>query len=392
MSRVMIVAGEASGDLHGANLVTATKTMAPDVEFYGMGGTRLAAAGVELFFDLEHMALMGITEVISSLNRVWSTLKTLRNSLEQEKPAALVLIDYPDFNLRLAKAARAVGVPVFYYICPQIWAWRTGRIRLMEQWVDRRVVVFPFEVEFYNRHGLTADFVGHPLLDIMAPPRPKTEVKEELGFDPDQEMLLLMPGSRKHLVAQLLPIMLQAAAMIRSKRPSLTLALARAETMPDSFLAPFLSQAPDDLKIISGRPHDLQNAADVALVASGTATLETALMLTPMVVVYRMNYLSYLLGRLLVRTDHVAMANLIAAERVVPELIQGEVYPGRIASELLKILESPEIRAGMVLKLNRIRDRLGKPGASRRAAELLLLTINRGAGKLMTGPVETGVI
>lgn len=373
----MIIAGEASGDLHGANLVAEATAMVPELSFFGMGGPRLQAAGVDLLFDLEHMSLMGITEVISSLGRVWQTLKVLGEALTREKPAALVLIDYPDFNLRLAKVAHQTGVPVFYYICPQIWAWRTGRIRQMEQWVDRRVVVFPFEVDFYAGYGLTADYVGNPLLDVIGKPRPKPEVKKELGLDPHQELLLLMPGSRKHLVEKLLPIMLQAASRIRASHPDLTVALAKAETLENDLLAPLLTQGPNNLQIIAGRTHQLQNAADAAIVASGTASLETALMLTPMVVVYRMSTLTYLLGRLLVRTEHVAMANLIAAERVVPELIQYDVNPESMAAEVLPLLESTETRTRMISGLSRVRDRLGQPGASRRAAALLCETMEK---------------
>ena len=374
MTRIMISAGEASGDLHGANLVRAARELDPSVEFYGLGGERMQQAGTDLLFDLEHMSLMGITEVLSSLGQVFSTLGTLKKSLKTEKPDALVLIDYPDFNFRLAKAAHKAGVPVVYYICPQIWAWRTGRIKKMAKLVDRRVVVFPFEVDFYAKHGLTADFVGHPLLDAMAPPRPKSEVKSELGFDPARELLLLMPGSRRHLAAELTPVMLEAAQTLRKKRPGLQLAVSRADTMPADFLDDLLADGPDDLKVIAGQSHALQNAADAAVVASGTSTVETALMLTPMVVVYRMSRLSYLLGRLLVDTEHIAMANLIAGERIVPELIQHEAEPVRIAAELERIMGDPEAHERMTAGLARVRQRLGDPGASRRAAALILET------------------
>jgi lipid-A-disaccharide synthase len=379
----MISAGEASGDLHGANLVRAARELDPSVEFYGLGGERMQKAGTELLFDLEHMSLMGITEVLSSLGQVFSTLGTLKKSLKKEKPDALVLIDYPDFNFRLAKAARKAGVPVIYYICPQIWAWRTGRIKKMAKLVDRRVVVFPFEVDFYAKHGLSADFVGHPLLDAMAPPRPKSEVKVELGFDPERELLLLMPGSRRHLAAELTPVMLEAAWTLGKKRPGLQLAVARADTMPADFLDDLLADGPEDLKVIAGQSHALQNAADAAMVASGTSTVETALMLTPMVVVYRMSRVSYLLGRLLVDTEHIAMANLIAGERIVPELIQHEAEPMRMAAELERIMGDPEAHERVTAGLARVRERLGGPGASRRAAALVLETAR---GKPRHGP------
>lgn len=387
MRRVMLVAGEASGDLHGSNLVRAARELAPDLSFYGVGGPRLEQAGMDLMFDLEHMSLMGLTEVFSGLARTLSILRRLKRSLKNDRPDGLVLIDYPDFNLLLAKAAQEAQIPVFYYICPQIWAWRRGRVRKMARLADRRVIVFPFEKEFYESRGTEADFVGHPLLDIMDPPRPKAEAKAELGLDPDRTWLLLMPGSRRHVVRELLPIMLGAVRILRQSRPDLGLVLARAETLSPDFLAPWLENGPEGLKVVEGNSHRLQNAADLALVASGTSTLETALMLTPMVVIYRLSHLSYQLGKLLVRVDHVAMANLIAGRRLVPELIQHEAGPVRIATELDRLIGDEDLYRETLAGLEGIRSRLGGPGASRRAAALLLETIdhkNRGrpAGRI----------
>ncbi|MEW5723286.1 MAG: lipid-A-disaccharide synthase [Thermodesulfobacteriota bacterium] len=376
MKRVMISAGEASGDLHGSNLARAVKSLDPEVEFYGLGGRRLREAGTELLVDLEHTAVMGLTEVLAGLGQVFSALRTLKAELKKDPPAAVVLIDYPDFNLRLARAAHRAGVPVFYYICPQIWAWRIGRLKKMAELVDRRVVVFPFEKDFYESRGLGADFVGHPLLDIMAPPRPRAQVKAELGFAPDRNLLLMMPGSRRALTALLAPVMFAAAGLLRVKYPDLQLAVSRADTLPPDFLDPFLEKAPGGIRVLAGDSHALQNAADAALIVSGTSTVETALMLTPMVVAYRMSRLTYFLGRMLVRTDHIAMANLIAGERVAPELIQDEAAPERMAAEVDKILSDGEARRIMIEGLGRVRERLGGPGASRRAAGLLLETMS----------------
>jgi len=375
LTRVMIVAGEASGDLHGANLAAEARRMAPDLSFFGMGGSRLKAAGVELMVDLTHMSLMGITEIFSALGHVRSALKTLKTAMARERPAALVLIDYPDFNLSLAKEARRLGIPVFYYICPQIWAWRTGRVKKMARLVDRLLVVFPFEVEFYRKYGLEAEFIGHPLLDVMAPPRPKAEVKAELGFDPDTPLLVLLPGSRRPLVGKLLPLMLEAARLILTKRPDLNLALAQAETLNADFIESFIQDPSLGIKVAAGRSHTLQNAADAVLAASGTATLETALMLTPMVVVYRTSLLTYLLGKSMLKTEHVSIVNLIAGRRIVPELLQNEVRPDKIAAELERILMDAGGRKKMIEDLEAVRGALGEPGAGRRAAEMLLQTI-----------------
>lgn len=373
MNQVMIVAGEASGDLHGANLVRAVGSAAPDVSFFGLGGKKLEAAGVRLLFDLEHMSLMGITEVFSGVGKFLSIYRSLKEAMIRERPRALVLIDYPELNLALAKTAKAAGIPVFYYICPQVWAWRTWRVKKLGRFVDRRIVVFPFEVDFYKKHGLHADFLGHPLLDMMDAPRPRPEVRTELGLETDRPHLLLMPGSRAHLVKTLLPIMMKAVHLIRRDIPNLQVLLARADTL-DSDLIGSLTKG-HDLKIISGKSHLLQNAADAVLVASGTSTLETALMVTPMVVIYKTTPLSYFLGRHLINTKVVSIPNLIAEKEVVPELLQYDVTPGKIAAHLRRILVAGREREEMISGLARVREKLGQAGAARRAAELLIDTI-----------------
>ncbi len=377
MKRIMIVAGEASGDLHGSNLVRSALSLDPDLKFYGLGGENLRNAGIDLLFDLEHQGLFGFLEIVSSLRSTIGIYRSLKASLTRDRPSAVVLIDYPDFNLRLAKSAKRLGIPVFYYISPQLWAWRPGRVKKIDRYVDRMAVVFPFEPDFYQRHGVEVSFVGHPLLDVMDPPRPKEEVKTELGFDPSQPLLGLLPGSRMSEIKAHLPLMLESARRLNAGRPNgVSLAVAQADSLGSGELTPFLELGPKDVKLVAGRTHDLQNAADVILTASGTATLETALMLTPMVVIYRLKLLSYQIFRRMVKIEHVAMANLIAGEEVVPELLQNDARPDNIVTELNRILDSPEDRRRMVEGLTLIRKKLGGQGASLRAARLLLETIN----------------
>ncbi len=377
MKRIMIVAGEASGDLHGSNLVRSALSLDPDLKFYGLGGENLRNAGIDLLFDLEHQGLFGFLEIVSSLRSTIGIYRSLKASLTRDRPSAVVLIDYPDFNLRLAKSAKRLGIPVFYYISPQLWAWRQGRVKKVDRYVDRMAVVFPFEPDFYQRHGVEVSFVGHPLLDVMDPPRPKEEVKTELGFDPSQPLLGLLPGSRMSEIKAHLPLMLESARRLNAGRPNgVSLAVAQADSLGSGELTPFLELGPKDVKLVAGRTHDLQNAADVILTASGTATLETALMLTPMVVIYRLKLLSYQIFRRMVKIEHVAMANLIAGEEVVPELLQNDARPDNIVTELNRILDSPEDRRRMVEGLTLIRKKLGGQGASLRAARLLLETIN----------------
>lgn len=377
MKRIMIVAGEASGDLHGSNLVRSALSLDPDLKFYGLGGENLRKAGIDLLFDLEHQGLFGFLEIVSSLRSTIGIYRSLKASLTRDRPSAVVLIDYPDFNLRLAKSAKRLGIPVFYYISPQLWAWRQGRVKKIDRYVDRMAVVFPFEPDFYQRHGVEVSFVGHPLLDVMDPPRPKEEVKTELGFDPSQPLLGLLPGSRMSEIKAHLPLMLESAGRLNAgRRNGVSLAVAQADSLASGELTPFLELGPKNVKLVAGRTHDLQNAADVILTASGTATLETALMLTPMVVIYRLKLLSYQIFRRMVKIEHVAMANLIAGEEVVPELLQNDAHPDNIVTELNRILDSPEDRRRMVEGLTLIRKKLGGPGASLRAARLLLETIN----------------
>lgn len=377
MKRIMIVAGEASGDLHGSNLVRSALSLDPDLKFYGLGGENLRNAGIDLLFDLEHQGLFGFLEIVSSLRSTIGIYRSLKASLTRDRPSAVVLIDYPDFNLRLAKSAKRLGIPVFYYISPQLWAWRQGRVKKVDRYVDRMAVVFPFEPDFYQRHGVEVSFVGHPLLDVMDPPRPKEEVKTELGFDPSQPLLGLLPGSRMSEIKAHLPLMLESARRLNAGRPNgVALAVAQADSLGSGELTPFLELGPKDVKLVAGHTHDLQNAADVILTASGTATLETALMLTPMVVIYRLKLLSYQIFRRMVKIEHVAMANLIAGEEVVPELLQNDARPDNIVTELNRILDSPEDRRRMVEGLTLIRKKLGGQGASLRAARLLLETIN----------------
>ncbi|MBW2139803.1 MAG: lipid-A-disaccharide synthase [Deltaproteobacteria bacterium] len=379
MTRIMIAAGESSGDLHGSNLVRSALSLDPDLEFYGLGGEKMKAAGVWLLFDLEHQGLAGLAEVITSLRSTLATLNTLKNSLKQERPSGLVLIDYPDFNLSLAKTARRLGIPVFYYISPQVWAWRRGRIKKIKRLVNQMVVVFPFEVAYYRQHGFDVSFVGHPLLDVMDIPRPKEEVKAELGFAAAEPLLGLLPGSRMSEIRQHLPLMLECASQVRNQVPGLSLAVAQADTIKTEELDPYLDACPIKVKVMRGQTHSLQNAADVILAASGTATLETALMLTPMVVIYRVRSLTLFLLKRLVKLEHFAMANLIAGERLVPELLQKQARPDRITAELVSLLKEPETRTKMIDGLKNVRKKLGEPGGSKRAAELLLATIEKGS-------------
>jgi lipid-A-disaccharide synthase len=369
---VLIVAGEASADLHGSHLVTALKRLDPALTFWGIGGPRLKEAGVRILFNSSEMAVVGLTEVFSRLATVTRAYLKLKALLWKNQPALLILMDYPDFNLRLARAAKRFRIPVLYYISPQVWAWRKGRVETIRRCVDRMAVILPFEKEFYRERGLHVDFVGHPLLEEIPAGLDGRKVRMELGLDPATPVLAILPGSRKEEVINLLPVMVEAAERIRSKHSDLVCLLPRASTIPVELLDEILRTSPVHVQVMRGEVYRVLKACDVALVASGTATLEAAILETPMVIAYRVSFLSYWIGRMVISVPFIGLVNLVAGEGVVPELIQNDVTPERLAQEAMDILEHDDKRRNMVRKLQALRETLGQGCASERTARIAL--------------------
>jgi lipid-A-disaccharide synthase len=314
---------------------------------------------------------MGLVELAGNLKNIWSAYQLLRRALRERKPKLLVLIDFPEINLRLARAAKRLGIPVLYYISPQIWAWRKGRVRQIARWVDRMAVVFPFEAGFYQTHGVSVTFVGHPLLDTVRVTESRDAVLAKLGLDAEKPVIALLPGSRRGEVAYHLPVMAEAAAQLRRDRDIQFLCVC-ASTIDPGMLKSGLRRAGVNIPIVERGRYDAVNAAELVWTASGTSTLESALLLKPMVIVYRLSRLTYWLARLLVRVEHIGMVNLIAGERLVPELVQSKLHPEAIVEESRRILDRPEIRCRIVAKLSNLRNQLGAPGAAGRVAELAL--------------------
>jgi lipid-A-disaccharide synthase len=366
----MIVAGEASGDLHGGNLVRAMHQMDPDLSFYGVGGKRMQAAGVELLADAADMAVVGLTEVAFKLGMILRVMRRLKVSLLTEKPDLVILIDYPDFNLPVARAARKRGIKVLYYISPQVWAWRKGRIETIRNSVDRMVVILPFEEKFYRDAGMDVTFVGHPLLDEVRKKYSRSEALRRFGLREEAITVALLPGSRRSEVAVLLPEMLGACRILMEKISPLQFILPIAGTLDPAFVRGILGQFPVRVNVIRDEIYDVISISDAAMVASGTATLETALLETPMVVVYKVSGVSYAIGRRFIRVDHISLVNLIAGCAVVPELIQSEVNPERIAAEVREIITRRGKTREMKASLADIRGKLGAPGASQRTARI----------------------
>jgi lipid-A-disaccharide synthase len=364
--KVLLVAGEASGDLHGAGLVTALRRRDPGIEVWGIGGERLRAAGMRILVDTAAVATMGFVETFGTLGRVLAAYRRLTRFMFDERPALLVLIDYPEFNLFLAKRAKRLGIPVFYYIAPQVWAWRRGRVRKIARRVDRLGVVFPFEAALYNNGRQLAEFVGHPLLDLVRPTRTREETCARYHLDPSRPVLALLPGSRKKEIRHLLPAGLAAATQLATRGWQVVVALAHTLTRDDLAAAgggalPF--------PVVEDDTYNVVHAADAAVVASGTATLETALLGRPMVIMYKVAPLTFALARLLVRVQHIGMPNIILGRSVFPELIQGAVTGDNLVAAVQDVAAR---RAELTAPLDELRRKLGEPGAAERAADLAL--------------------
>ncbi|MFH1059480.1 MAG: lipid-A-disaccharide synthase [Pseudomonadota bacterium] len=376
--RVVVVAGEASGDLHAAKLIRELGQLAPGLTASGIGGPALEKAGVQLLSRAEDLALVGFSEVFGKLGTIWRALKGLKAHLKATRPDLVILVDFPDFNFRVAKTAKRLGLKVLYYISPQVWAWRQKRAQTLAKLVDHLAVVFPFEKDFFTDTApeLPVTFVGHPLLDEEA--AWAARAGEPLPVPAGVELIGLLPGSRKSEIDRLLPLLLRAAAILRGKRPHLHFVLPVAPGLDQAVLDPHLEANPlAGLTVLPGRAAQVMAQSRLLLVASGTATLQAALAEVPMVVVYKTGALNYALASRLVKVSHIAMPNLIVGRDLLPELIQQRATPAALAEQGLELLENQAARQSMVLGLREIRSRLGGPGASRRTA-LLALAVMQG--------------
>jgi lipid-A-disaccharide synthase len=365
----MLVVGEASGDLHGAHLVDSLHRRIRGLEVFGVGGERLKNEKFRVIFDAARLAAMGLSELKGNIANLWEGYRLLHKALKEERPDLLVLVDFPEFNLRLARAAKRLGVPVLYYISPQIWAWRRGRVRKIARRVDRMAVAFPFEVPIYERAGVRVKFVGHPLLDVVRPTEDREKTLERYGLDPRRKTIALLPGSRKVEVFYHVAPMLDAVRRLREET-DVQFILVRASTVRREEIVEQLAKAAVDVTIADGDTYNVLNACDLAWVASGTATLEAALLKKPMIIVYRVAWLTYTLARLLVRVKHIGMVNIMAGKYVVPELIQNEFTGQRVVDETRRFLLDTALRVRTGAKLGEVREKLGSPGAADRVAEM----------------------
>ncbi|MDZ4163531.1 MAG: lipid-A-disaccharide synthase [Smithellaceae bacterium] len=367
---VMIMAGEASGDNHGANLVRELKRIDPEIQLIGLGGERMSEAGVRMILDAADIAVVGVTEAVFKLGRLWKAMRQVRRTIRDERPDLLILIDFPDFNLHAASYAKKLGVRVLYYISPQIWAWRGGRIKKIRKTVDKMAVILPFEEDIYRVANVDATFVGHPLLDDVKTRYSPGEARNHFRLAEGITTIALLPGSREKEVARLLPGLLRAGELISAKLPAVQFILPLADTIDEGLVLPDTDRSSLSIKVVKGEIYDAISTADLAIVASGTATLETALLGIPMIIIYRLSGLSYLIGRLFIKLRHIGLVNIIAGKTIMPELIQERANPEEIAGEALAILTDQERRMGKLTELAALRDKLGRPGAAARTAQI----------------------
>ncbi len=371
--KVFIVAGEPSGDLHAGNLARALRSLSPGIELFGLGGNHMREAGVEIIEDLTRRAVIGLVEVLKHLPDYLRILRLACDLLDQRRPDLVILVDYPGFNLSFARQVKRRGIRLVYYVSPQIWAWDPGRIQTIKRLVDRMLVVFPFEKGLYEKNGVPVTFVGHPLLDLVRPTLPRAEALERLGLADGLPVIGLLPGSREGEIRKILPPLLAAGERLRELLPSTTrFLLIKAPHLPWETYRKILDRSSLLPKVLERWDYDGIHACDLVLVASGTATLECALLARPMVIVYRTSWPTYWISRALIRIPFIGLVNVVAGEKIVPELIQHRANPRAIAVAAESLWVSADTRRQMQQALEKLRGSLGQPGASERAARAAL--------------------
>lgn len=366
----MIIAGEASGDLHGSNLIKAVRKIDNGISFSGIGGTAMKAQGVDLFFNIKSLSVMGVTEVLLKLSIVYKALKDTKRRLRNHRPDLLILVDFPGFNLNIAKTAKKQGIPVLYYISPKVWAWRSDRVKKIKTFVDHMAIILPFEQEFYRNQHVPVTYVGHPLMDTML----SEYVASGGGNKGSRKVIGLLPGSRENEITGILPVMMEAAKLLSDRQEKLKFVVSMAPSIDpnliDKITAPF--QSGIHVEMTTTGVHEIFKKVDFIMAASGTVTLEAAIAGIPMVVLYKMSGISYFLAQKLVKVHHASLVNLIAGKEVVPELLQHEANPKNIAATVWGILSNNATYEKMKDDLARVKNKLGGPGASHRVAKIAM--------------------
>ena len=371
MAKILISAGEASGDIHAAAVTAALKQIDSSVEVFGMGGDALRAAGGEVLFDIKDHGVMGFVEVIKKLPDLFKLRSDFARVMDERQPDCLVVVDYPGFNMKLAKVAHDKGIPVVSYIAPSAWAWNKGRAKNVAKIVDKVACIFPFEYDVYKEAGAPVEFVGHPLLDIVKPAWERTEAEAWVGKQPGHPLVLLMPGSRLMEIEKMLPNLLAGAKLLKKQLPEVQFAMPRAGTIPLELLQSKIKASGLEIKITEGHNYDLFSVADLALATSGTVTLEAALCGLPSIIVYRTSALNAFIARRVINIPNIGLPNIVAGRQILPELLQEEFTPANVAKTAVELL-APERRPQLEADLAFMKARLGEPGAVKRVAQLIL--------------------
>ena len=372
MKRVMIIAGEASADLHAGKLVQNVMSKNSDIRFFGIGGSDMRAAGVETLVDSAELAVVGLIEVLAHRKVIFGALHQMEDILRNDPPDLLVLIDYPEFNLRLARTAKECNVKVLYYIGPQVWAWRQKRVEIIRQRVDMMAVVFPFEETFYKQHNVPVEFVGHPLTDELIPTDDINNLKDQFNLEHSRKTIGLFPGSRRSEIKRLLPIIMETARQLNQRRNDIQFILPIASTLELDDIKQKIAPYKLDVKLVKGQSHEVIQVCDAIITVSGTVTLEIALFGIPQVVINKVAWLTYHIVKPMLKIPHIALCNIVADKQVVPELIQNDATPVKIIHELERYLDEPAYCKKTRDELLSIRDRLGSGGGINRIADLLL--------------------
>lgn len=370
--KIFVSAGEASGDLHGSSLVKALRTLEPGVRIACLGGPLMENAGARVLVSNREIAVVGLFEVARHIKEIWKAWSVIRDYILRERPDPLVLIDFPDFNFLLARLAKRHGLRVFYYISPQVWGWRTGRVRTIRKLVDRMAVILPFEEEFYRRHQFKVHYVGHPLMDLMGGVPSRNEARLRYRADAPGPVVGLLPGSRRGEIQSLLPILLETAAILHEHHSGLSFLVPVAPGIPREAIEEKVSHVTFPIRVVSSDTYGVIRACDLVIAASGTVTLETAILGTPLILLYRLSDLTFSVGKLFVRVPWAGLPNLIAGKAIVPEFIQDQAKPQLIAEAALGFLNDPERREEQRRQFDSVRRRLGEPGVAERVAKLIL--------------------
>lgn len=377
MYKIMFSAGEVSGDLHGASIAAAIKRLNPDARLFGFGGPQMEAAGVELCCNMQDYNVMGFWEVLKNLRRMFKLRDQLLEIIKAEKPDVLVLIDYPDFNWRLAAKAKKLGVPIFSYIPPSAWAWRKGRAKSVAKLADQIAAIFPFETKVYEEAGASIEFVGNPLIDTVKPSLSKEAAAAHFGLDLKKNNVLLLPGSRKQEIEIILPEILKVVKLLSAKKPETAFFLPAAPGISPLRLQEIIDTFGVEVAIKTEYTYDLMNICDFAIATSGTVTLEAALLGLPSLILYKMSPASYFIGNLLIHLPNFSLPNIIAGERILPEFLQDEIQADKVADEAMKFFKGTADAAAVRQQLKQIRQKLGEPDAAGRVAGLILATADR---------------